>query len=293
MDGIIVINKPKGCSSHDIVRKIKKITGNKAGHIGTLDPNATGVLPVLVGKGTLCSKYLINHDKTYEATLELGIKTDTADIEGYVIEKKEVDKKCIDESYVCETLENFKGKQKQLPPAYSAIKVGGKKLYEYARKGEIIEVEPRNIEIYSIKLMKICAEKKEIKFGVNCSKGTYIRTLCEDIANALGTVGYMKELNRTKVGEFDLKDAITIEEFEANYNNQDFIDKHFISIEKLFRENSSVTLNDNKIRLLLNGVCLSVANSDGVYKIYDETQNFIGIGIVQDNELKRDIIVTK
>ena len=214
MDGIIIINKPKNCTSHDIVRKAKKILNEKVGHTGTLDPNATGVLPLLVGKGTQISKYIINHDKTYEAVLQLGEKTDTADIEGEVIETKPVTVDCLRKEYVTAVLKKMEGKQEQIPPMYSAIKINGKKLYEYARKGEMVKIEPRKIEIYSLELININEVDKQIEFRVSCSKGTYIRTLCENIAEKLGTVGHMKELKRTQVGEFKIDDAITIEELE-------------------------------------------------------------------------------
>ncbi len=188
MDGIIIINKPKNCTSHDIVHKAKKITGKKVGHTGTLDPMATGVLPLLIGKGTLCAKYLTQHDKIYQAQVTLGIRTDTADIEGKIIEEKEVEKNTFKQEKVEEVLKTFLGKQQQIPPIYSAIKVKGKKLYEYARQGKIVEVKPREIEIYKINLIKINEEQKQIEFQVHCSKGTYIRSLCEDIAKKLDTV---------------------------------------------------------------------------------------------------------
>lgn len=185
MDGIILINKPKEWTSHDIVNKVKKILNEKVGHTGTLDPMATGVLPLLVGKGTLCSKYLINHNKTYKVKLELGKKTDTADIEGKIVEEKEVTNKMLEKTVIKEVLNKFLGKQEQIPPIYSAIKVNGKKLYEYARKGQTVEIKPRQIEIYSIELLSIDKNLKQIEFKVSCSKGTYIRSLCEDIGNKL------------------------------------------------------------------------------------------------------------
>ena len=154
MDGIIVINKHKGCTSHDIVYQVKKITNEKVGHTGTLDPMATGVLPLLIGKGTLCSKYLINHDKVYQVELQLGKKTDTADIEGKIIEEKQVNDNMLKEETINEILQSFIGKQEQIPPIYSAIKVNGKKLYEYARKGQTVEIKPRKIEIYEIELIR-------------------------------------------------------------------------------------------------------------------------------------------
>ena len=222
MDGIIIINKPKNCTSHDIVRKAKKILNEKVGHTGTLDPNATGVLPLLIGKGTQISKYIINHDKKYEAVLQLGEKTDTADIEGEVIETKPVASKCFEATFIEQTLNALEGNQEQVPPMYSAIKVNGKKLYEYARSGKNIQVEPREIEIYSLELIKVELDKNEITYKVHSSKGTYIRTLCEQIAEKLGTVGYMKDLERIQVGKFKIEDSITIEELENN------IQKNFI-----------------------------------------------------------------
>lgn len=282
MDGIIIINKPKNCTSHDIVRKAKKILNEKVGHTGTLDPNATGVLPLLIGKGTQISKYIINHDKTYEAVLQLGEKTDTADVEGEVIETKPVFLECFEATYVEQIFKALEGKQEQVPPMYSAIKINGKKLYEYARKGEKVEIEPRKIEIYSLELISINEADKQIEFRVSCSKGTYIRKLCENIAEKLGTVGYMKELKRTQVGEFKIEDAIAIEELEQKQT--------CITIEEYFRQNKNINLNEKKLQLFLNGVQLTWPLPDGVYRIYSK-EHFIGIGTVKNNLLKRDIII--
>jgi len=282
MDGIIVINKPKNCTSHDVVRKAKKILNEKVGHTGTLDPNATGVLPLLIGKGTQISKYLINHNKTYEAVLKLGEKTDTADIEGKIIETKEVQPSNLEKENVEKVLKSLIGKQEQIPPIYSAIKVNGKKLYEYARSGQKVEIEPRTIEIYNLELIKI--ENQEITYKVHCSKGTYIRTLCEQIAEKLDTVGYMKELKRTQVGEFKIENSATIEELEQNK------DKYFITIEKYFEKCSQIQLNTKKLQLFLNGVQLTYDLEDGIYRIYSDDK-FIGIGTVKNKLLKRDIIV--
>ena len=214
MDGIILINKQKNCTSHDVVNKIKHMFNEKVGHTGTLDPNATGLLPILIGQGTKLSYYLINHDKEYEVTLQLGIKTDTADGEGKVVEEQNVDKAILEESNVETILKSFIGKQLQTPPMYSAIKLNGKKLYEYARKNIQVDVKPREIEVYDISRTSVDRAKFQIQFTVKCSKGTYIRSLCEDIAKKMGTIGYMKELNRTKVGIFDIENSITIEELE-------------------------------------------------------------------------------
>ena len=284
MDGIIIINKPKNCTSHDIVRKAKKIFNEKVGHTGTLDPNATGVLPLLVGKGTQIAKYIINHDKTYEAVLQLGEKTDTADIEGKILETKEVLERSVQTENVKEVLRSFIGKQEQIPPIYSAIKVNGKKLYDYARKGESVEIQPRQIEIYDIELIKIDKKNKTIEFRVDCSKGTYIRTLCENIAEKLDTVGYMKELNRTKVGDFSINNSITIEELENDKSN------NFITIEDYFKNYKNIKLNEKKLQLFLNGVQLTWNLEDGIYRIYCDNK-FIGIGTIKNNLLKRDIIL--
>lgn len=290
MNGIIIINKPKGCTSHDIVYKLKKIFKEKVGHTGTLDPMATGVLPILVGKGTLCSKYLINHDKIYEVELQFGKKTDTADSEGNIIEEKEVLNDMLNINNVKNVLKTFLGKQKQVPPIYSAIKINGKKLYEYARKGQSIQIEPRNIEIYNIQLININKDKKSINFKVHCSKGTYIRSLCEDIAARLNTVGFMKNLNRIQVGEFNINNSITIEELEQEVNNTEFIKKHFITIEKLFQNSEAIILEDKKLELFLNGVKLTNKKPNGIYKIYNNNK-FIGLGIIENQLLKRDIII--
>ena len=295
MDGIILINKAKNCTSNNVVNKIKHILNEKTGHIGTLDPNATGLLPILVGKGTKLSQYLINHDKEYEVELKLGIKTDTADTEGVIIEKKEVPDNILKEEKVLDALKSFIGKQKQIPPMYSAIKVNGKKLYEYARRNVEVEIKARNIEIYEIKLEEINKEEKTITFMVHCSKGTYIRSLCEDIAQRLGTIGYMKELNRTKVGIFNIENSISVEELEQNKNNPEELNKYIIPIERIFiniyGNNNCISLNDRKLGLFSNGVKLTYDLSEGLYRIYNSKGVFIGIGSVKDKTLKREIVL--
>ena len=283
MDGIIVINKEKEYTSHDVVAKLKKkLNISKVGHTGTLDPNATGVLPILIGKGTKFSKYLINHDKIYEVELELGKKTDTADIEGKVIEEENVDEKYIKENLL-QVLESFVGKQEQIPPMYSAIKKNGKKLYEYARAGEKVEIEPRKIEIYKIDLNKY--DKNIISFVVSCSKGTYIRSLCEDIAEKLNTVGYMKNLKRLQVGKFNIKDAVYIDDIDLKNVND-----HLIAPEEILRGIPCINLGEKKLKLFLNGVQLTANNIDGLYKIY-VANKFIGTGTIKKGLLKRDIIL--
>lgn len=310
MNGIILINKEKGCTSHDVVYKVKKLTNSKVGHTGTLDPNATGVLPLLIGEATKISKYLINHDKEYEVVLELGKKTSTADVEGEVIKEKEVPAEIFEEQHVKEILKTFIGKQEQVPPIYSAIKVNGKKLYEYARKGQEVKLEPRKIEIYNIELLNINKDEKQISFRVKCSKGTYIRSLCEDIAEKLGTVGFMKELKRTVVGNFKIENAITVEELKEKIENEDYT--YIISIEEIFKENDRIDLKSQNYSKYVNGVKLDIENckitesdatlrnikadpkesnlKDEVYKIYLDNK-FIGLGTVSENKLKRDLLL--
>lgn len=291
MNGILIINKEKGCTSHDIVYKVKKIFNEKVGHTGTLDPLAEGVLPILIGKGTLCSKYLINHDKKYVVNLALGQKTETADLEGKIIEEKNIPDKSLTQNKIEKVLKSFIGKQQQMPPIYSAIKVNGKKLYEYARKGQNVEIKPREIEIYDIKLMNIDAQKKQIQFEVFCGKGTYIRSLCEDIAEKLETVGYMESLKRIQVGDFKIEESSKIQELEENKEDTKYLESKIISVEEIFKNKEKIKLDDKKMQLFLNGVKITQNQENDIYRIYDKNEKFIGIGIVQDKLLKRDIIL--
>lgn len=286
MDGIILINKEKDYTSHDVVAIAKKTLGEKIGHTGTLDPNATGVLPLLIGKATKISKYLVNHDKVYQAILKLGIKTDTADVTGTVLEEQEVTMP--KEEKLEDVFSSMIGRKSQIPPMYSAIKVNGKKLYEYARKGKSIEIQPREIEIYDLTLNKVDTSINEITFTVHCSKGTYIRTLCEQIAESLGTIGYMKELNRLQVGEFKIEDSVTIEELKEN--KESMKDK-IISIEKFLANKEKIVLDVKRKEQFLNGVKLQYALPEESYRIYDEQGNFIGLGVIKEEYLKRDVIL--
>ena len=255
------------------------------------------MLPLLLGEGTKVSKYLINHNKEYEAVLQLGKKTETADGEGIVIEEKEVLPQMLKKEFVEETLNSFIGVQNQVPPMYSAIKVNGRKLYDYARSGQTVEVKARRIEIYNIKLIKIDEKEKQIFFRVSCSKGTYIRTLCENIAEKLDTVGYMKELNRTKVGDFKIEDSIKVKELEENILKHNL--SKIITIEELFKEKEKVELTDNEIKKYLNGVQIPVNeiysktnnnNNEEICRVYYKNK-FIGLGVIKNEKLKRDIVI--
>ncbi len=274
LDGILIIDKPAGITSHDVVAKVRRALKTKrVGHTGTLDPLATGVLVVCVEKATKLVNYLACDEKTYEVEMKFGIKTDTGDITGKIID--EDTNYDIDMNKIKRTLDKFIGKQEQIPPMYSAIKVNGKKLYELAREGIEIEREARKIEIFEIK--NIEWKDETLKYTVHCSKGTYIRSLCEDIAGELGTIGTMTNLRRIQSGEFQVKDAIKIE---------DISEKKIISIEKLFDKEIDVK---NNLKELLNGMKIQCIRPDGLYKLYAD--KFIGIGKIEKNYLKREIIL--
>lgn len=283
MNGVIIINKPKSYTSHDIVNIIrKKLNIKKVGHTGTLDPNATGVLPILIGQATKISKYLIEHNKTYIATLKLGEARETGDSDGKII-MQDTNLKNYSMEEIENVLKSFLGKQKQTPPIYSAIKVNGKKLYEYARENKEVEITKRDIEIYDIFLKQY--DNNQIIFQVECSKGTYIRVLCEDIAKKLGTIGYMKELQRIKVDTFLLNEAIELDDLDIRKARE-----NLITIEKIFENNNKIDLDDRKIELFLNGVKLSYDLKDGLYRIYNKNE-FKGLGIINDKLLKRDVVI--
>ena len=201
-----------------------------------------------------------------------------------------MDDNIFNKEYLSEKLNCFVGNLVQTPPIYSAIKVKGKKLYEYARNNIEVDIPKRNIEIYSIKLIDFCKKDKTIVFEVECSKGTYIRSLCEDIAEKLGTIGYMKELRRTRVGEFSINEAITIGDIENNKDNENWIKNKVISLENLLKENECINLDKELVQKFFNGVKLKYNGPDGIYKIYFNNE-FLGTGIVKEKSLKRDIIV--
>jgi len=284
MDGIILVNKEIGYTSQDVVSKVKKILNiKKAGHTGTLDPMAEGVLPILLGNYTKLSKYLIEHDKKYRATIKLGQKRDTGDSEGKVIEQQEV--KELSKATINNVLQEFVGKSLQKPPMYSAIKINGKKLYEYAREGIEIEVPSREIEIYEVELIEYSID--EVTFEVKCSKGTYIRTLCEDISQKLDTVGYMKSLRRIEVDRFKIEDAITLDELNDNREKIQELPA-FVTMEECFSFLPTIQLQDKT--KYLNGQLLNFDLVDGIYNVYEKNK-YIGIGIVKNKKLKRDIVI--
>lgn len=230
MNGVLNILKPTGMTSHDVVSSVRKILNmKKVGHAGTLDPNVAGVIVVCIGKGTKISEYLINQDKVYVCELILGQKTDTQDSYGKIIEEREFE--AISEKLLLNTLEEFKGRQQQIPPAYSAVKLNGKKLYEYARQNISVEKEAKEIYIKDIKLIKY--ENNRVLMKVCCSKGTYMRTLCNDIGDKLGTLGHMGVLVRTETKGLHIENSVTLNELKFLYDNNR-LHKCLIPIDKVY-----------------------------------------------------------
>lgn len=284
MDGVINLFKPKGMTSHDAVKVIRKILKtNKIGHTGTLDPNASGVLPICIGKATRIVEYLHELDKEYIAELTLGVMTDTQDSEGRVLACSD---KVVDEKRIYDVMEKYKGDLIQIPPMYSAIKYKGKKLYELAREGKTIDRQPRNIRIYEQKILNI-NDCKSIIFYVRCSKGTYIRTLCNDIGLDLGTYGYMSFLIRIGVGNFKISDSYSIE--YINTIGKDNVDKILIPIDKALNHLDEFIVEEKFYNKLINGNMIEVKPTNINFlndnlKIYCKNR-FIGIGRLVTKDL--------
>ena len=294
MDGIINVYKEAGFTSHDVVAKLRGILRQKKiGHTGTLDPAATGVLPVCLGKATKVCELLTDKDKSYRAVCKLGVETDTQDMTGTIL--KEYDVTGISEQNIRECVEKFVGDIKQIPPMYSALKVNGKKLYELAREGKIIERKPRDINISKIDIIDIDLDNKTFTMDVTCSKGTYIRTLCHDIGKELGIGAAMEYLVRTRVSVFEIKDALTLSdiEFLSKEKPEKFMEKVY-SVDSLF-EYSKLSVSGDGIRYLQNGNTLREKDfkenagnisEDEKVLVYDENNNFRAIYQKKGKEFK-------
>ena len=281
MNGIIVLDKPEGKTSHDMVNFVRRLTGvRRVGHTGTLDPMATGVLPICVGSAAKVSDMLTATDKRYTAELLLGVKTDTEDISGNVIEKNDVS---VSRADIENAVKEFVGKISQIPPMYSAIKQNGKKLYELARQGIEVERNAREVTIYSIDILDIT--EKTIKIDVNCSKGTYIRTLCADIGNKLGTGACMTSLRRTAAGIFTIENAYTPAELE---NERGKISDLLMPPDEIFAEYPPIYLNEKQTRSIVNGVRMTWR--DGVenqcYRLYGENREFLCVSRCVEGKLR-------
>lgn len=286
--GVINIHKEKGFTSHDVVAKLRGIVGQKKiGHTGTLDPDATGVLPVCLGKATKLCDMLTDKDKTYETVLLLGKTTDTQDISGTVLSEKSCDG--IDNDAVTRCIGEFVGEYLQIPPMYSALKVNGKKLYELAREGIEIERKARPVVIHAIRIKEIALPR--VRMEVSCSKGTYIRTLCHDIGEKLGCGGCMEELVRTKVSRFTLEDSYTLEEVRQK-KEDGTLSEILIPIDAMFGQYQSVILKSQYESLVCNGNMFlkkhidgEIELTDGEYvRVYSHSGRFIAIYAYQQRE---------
>ena len=282
-NGIINIFKEKGFTSHDVVAKMRGILKQKKiGHSGTLDPDATGVLPVLLGNATVLSDMLTDKSKEYEAVMLLGVSTDTQDITGKILEKR--DTSGLNKDMVKEVILSFLGEYMQLPPMYSALKVGGKKLVDLAREGKEVKREPRAVYIFDIDIMDISLPK--VKFKAKVSKGTYIRTLCHDIGEKLSVGGCMESLIRTRVDRFYINDAITLKQVEEN---RECIKKNILSVEEYFSFLPKINTSPEFDKYLHNGNKLKLdkkpENSE-LYRLYDSKDRFIAIYKKEMTELK-------
>lgn len=297
MNGILNVLKPAGMTSFDVIGFMRRITGQKKiGHAGTLDPSAVGVLPLCIGNATRALEFMIDKDKVYRAELTLGVSTDTQDSSGIVLDSYSVE---VNEDEIKKTVMSFVGTIEQLPPMYSAIKIGGKKLYELARQGQTIERESRTIQIYSIDVIRVWEDSavfdsegtakefavKKVLLDVHCSKGTYIRTLCNDIGDKLGCGGHMSFLVRTRAGQYNLDNALTMEEV-IQLSETKALEGHLLPVEKIFEVFDSIKLNNKELFKYNNGVWLEVEKdkyTNTVYRVYDNN-SFLGIGEVFEKE---------
>ena len=284
MNGVINIFKPKGMTSFDVVREVKKVccTG-KVGHTGTLDPEATGVLPVCIGRATKIIDYIMDSRKVYEVEFKLGIKTTTYDDEGEILETRET--KHLTDDEILQAIKGFLGEYSQVPPMYSALKQNGVRLYTLARQGIEVKREGRNITIYNIENIKI--DNPFVSMKVTCSKGTYVRSLCYDIGEKLGVYATMTELNRAETSVFKQEDSINIKNLTSeNYS------EHLISIEEALNHYDRININHKYAKLLVNGVRVGdtrytndKVENEKLYRVYDE-EKFLGLGSKNDKGFK-------
>ena len=274
MNGIVIIDKPQDWTSQDVVSKLRGVLHTKRiGHGGTLDPMATGVLPVFVGRGTRAVEFFEHAEKTYEAELRLGITTDTEDITGALLEEKPVS---VTEKELENALARFRGQIQQIPPMYSAVKVGGQKLCDLARKGKEVERKPRTITVFALELLAF--DGVTAKLRVHCSKGTYIRTLCKDIGTALGCGGCMASLRRVTAGAYTIEQAIPL---SALVESQD-PESYLRPVDSMFTHHSAVTLTENQEKRCRNGNAFSIRLPDGTYRAYGQNGEFLMLAKVED-----------
>ena len=273
MNGIVIVDKPQDWTSQDVTAKLRGVfQTRRIGHGGTLDPMATGVLPVFVGRATRGVEFFEHAEKIYEATLRLGIHTDTEDITGTVLEEKEV---AISEEDFLNILPQFRGKIQQIPPMYSAIKINGQKLCDLARRGKEVERQPREIEIFELTCLEFTGNTARLR--VHCSKGTYIRTLCKDIGAALGCGGCMESLRRVSAGEYTIDEAVPLAELLEAKNPE----KYLRPVDSMFRNYTVITLTAKQEMRCRNGNSFSIALEDGTYRVYGQNGDFLALSRVE------------
>ena len=274
MNGIVIVDKPQDWTSQDVTARLRRVFNTRRiGHGGTLDPMATGVLPVFVGRATRGVEFFEHAEKTYETVLKLGITTDTEDISGTVLTEQDA---FVTGEMLEEVLKNFRGEILQVPPMYSALKVNGQKLVDLARKGKTVERKPRPITIHELTVLGFEAEG--IRLRVRCSKGTYIRTLCKDIGEALGCGGCMAELRRVQAGEYTIGEAVPLMELLEAQNPENYLR----AVDTMFRNYPEVRLTTNQEKRCRNGASFSVKMEDGTYRAYSQTGEFLMLAKVED-----------
>ena len=277
MDGIVIVDKPQDWTSQDVVSKLRGVfQTRRIGHGGTLDPMATGVLPVFVGRATRGVEFFEHAEKTYEAVLRLGLHTDTEDITGTVLREREVN---ISEEQFLSVLENFRGEIQQIPPMYSAIKINGQKLCDLARKGREVERQPRTITIHKLECLAFSGNSARLL--VHCSKGTYIRTLCKDIGEALGCGGCMESLRRVTAGEYTIEKAVPLQTLIESENPGAYL----LPVDSMFMAHPAVTLTEKQEKCCRNGVAFTTNLPEGTYRVYDQKGEFLALSHMVDGKL--------
>ena len=275
MNGIVIVDKPQEWTSQDVTARLRRVFNTRRiGHGGTLDPMATGVLPVFVGRGTRGVEFFEHAEKTYEAVLQLGLTTDTEDTSGTVLERREVH---ISETEFAEILTQFRGKIMQTPPMYSALKINGQKLVDLARKGQVVERQPREIEIFQLDLLEFGGDTARLL--VRCSKGTYIRTLCKDIGEALGCGGCMQELRRVTAGEYTIEEAVPLQTLLETEDPGQYLR----TVDTMFRNYPEVKLTPNQEKRCRNGNSFTVNLAEGTYRAYSQSGEFLMLAKVEDS----------
>ena len=274
MNGIVIIDKPEGWTSQDVVSKLRGVLHTKRiGHGGTLDPMATGVLPVFVGRATRGVEFFEHAEKTYEAVLRLGITTDTEDIAGTVLTQRPVE---VSRAQLDEALQQFRGEIQQIPPMYSALKINGQKLCDLARKGKEVERKPRTITIHALECLSFDGNRARLR--VHCSKGTYIRTLCKDIGQALGCGGCMEALRRVKAGSYTIAEAVPLRQLVDSEDPERFLRP----VDSMFPQYPAVDLTQKQETRCRNGNTFSVEMEEGTYRAYGQSGEFLMLAKVED-----------